>query len=735
MKPVLILVFMLSSLPAYSQLPVTDNLRLHFAADSISGLSGGQRVSVWNDLSGRGNNATASGNPIYRAEGLKGKPAVEFIESNGGDYFTLGNISSEFPNGAALFIVAEINNDEDYNLFSTRNNGCWWRWNNNGQSYPGMFRTTRIESYCSMPDSGTGIFEVTSSNNSWEMFLNGKSQGASSPSYNAGDGNCRIGSAKDVASNLNGIIAEIVIYNGVLTDDQRNQVGSYLGSKYRIGTAYEGEAASLNWPREKLVEWTYESLAQVEKDHRIIDTYYYYENQDRSAQSFTWGLGMEMRALAQAAKIDPYRYTARLENLANAVRSEYWDPDTNGIGGFSVTPATSSQYDRYTDENAWLSYSYAKTYQITNNPDHLQWAKESLAFVLSLENTTYSDENITLGGIWWKEAFNIWCPQIAACSTAAAALAALEIYSITGESYYLNEGIELLDWLTDNMQDSDDLFWDTYHTVECSDSFGSHEVGIRGWKWSVDSAKPMHVFALLYELTGDPAYLAKAEKIAAALENKWVDAFTGTINDASCFGFTVIEGWLALYRQTGNTHWLDLTASALDFVHKYTRDENGRYPEFWNQTPSSPYTAWQLHWTTAQPCAYATAAALYGKTVVPEIQIDSANITASASSTEWGSADNTVNGSGLNNFNHSNYFADMWISAVATGGSSNPHPGTESGAAWLKYEFDQSYPLGTMWIWNDNHSSGSVCGLRWITIEYTNDRMGFRASYKRKKGH
>ena len=120
----------------------------------------------------------------------------------------------------------------------------------------------------------------------------------------------------------------------------------------------------------------------------------------------------------------------------------------------------------------------------------------------------------------------------------------------------------------------------------------------------------MHAFAMLYEFTGDTAYLTEAERISSAIEARWVNPVSGAFSDASYFAFTAIEGWLCLYRQTGTNHWLDLTTSVLSFVHDNTRDTNGRYPEYWNQTPSSPYTGWQLHWSTAQPCAYATAAAL-----------------------------------------------------------------------------------------------------------------------------
>jgi len=462
------------------------------------------------------------------------------------------------------------------------------------------------------------------------------------------------------------------------------------------------------WPQEKFARWGTEALAQIKLDHRVADTYFYYEDQNRDAFSFTWGIGMQMRALAQAAKLDPYRYQARLENLAEATVGAYWDANTNGIGGFSVAMGPPFyELNRYSDENAWLSYSYIQAYEVTGDPFHLQYAKDSLAFALSLEHPT-------LGGLWWKELFLFWNPQIATCSTAAAALAALQIHKVTNDPFYLSEGVRLLDWLTTNMQDSDGLFWRAMFP----------DGSVHGPKWSCDSAIPAHAFALLYQLTGRPEHLNEAKRIATAMENRWVDPATGTIQDPSYFGFTAIEAWVCLYEQTQNPRWLHLIQATLEFVHNSTRDQFGRYPEYWDQTPSTPYITWQFHWSTAQPCAFWTAAQIGGIPTTPQDAIPSSSIAASASS-HWPGCTpiKSANGSGLTDVVHNNSItaSSMWTTLPGGGGASNPHPGTEPGAAWIKYQFDQIYDLGTLWVWNQNQLSSSDRGLRNVTIEYSAD--------------
>jgi hypothetical protein len=87
------------------------------------------------------------------------------------------------------------------------------------------------------------------------------------------------------------------------------------------------------------------------------------------------------------------------------------------------------------------------------------------------------------------------------------------------------------------------------------------------------------------------------------------------------------------------------------------------------------------------------------------------NITATASSSAATKGpENTINGSGLDaNDLHSNEETDMWLS------------GAEPLGAWIEYEFDKTYKLHEMWVWNSNQTIESILGfgLRDVTIEYS----------------
>ncbi|NQU21909.1 MAG: hypothetical protein HQ567_11555, partial [Candidatus Nealsonbacteria bacterium] len=223
----------------------TDGLELWLDASDVNGdgsaFANGAPVTTWHDKAGSDNPATAVGDPTFAATSsvLNDQPMVQF---DGDDGFDLGNLGGLFPTEATMFVVAAIDNDEAWNLVTTRNNDTWWRYNGNSDSYPGMFRTDRINNYASgMPTDGPVVYAVTSSDAAWEMFENGTSLGAVGGQYNAGD-DYGIGRPDNGnwGKGLNGGIAEILVFNAVLSAEDLNTVGVYLTDKYGLTTTYSG---------------------------------------------------------------------------------------------------------------------------------------------------------------------------------------------------------------------------------------------------------------------------------------------------------------------------------------------------------------------------------------------------------------------------------------------------------------------------------------------------------------
>ncbi len=86
-------------------------------------------------------------------------------------------------------------------------------------------------------------------------------------------------------------------------------------------------------------------------------------------------------------------------------------------------------------------------------------------------------------------------------------------------------------------------------------------------------------------------------------------------------------------------------------------------------------------------------------------------VTATASNFQPGMGpENTINGSGLTDDQHSVALPDMWMT---TGGL----------PAWVQYEFDKVYKLDEMWVWNSNQVIETFMGFgaKTVTVEYSTD--------------
>jgi uncharacterized Zn-binding protein involved in type VI secretion len=233
----------LTVLPASAAPPVTTDLKLHLNASQLTGLSDGDAVTHWADMSGMFNNATTSaGTPIYKTNQLNGNPVIRFDDSSA---LTTADLSSQFPTAATVFIVTTLNTDDGYTLVKA-NPGVdeYWRFGFGGRSYPAVFRASRLEDYCAMPSTDSHLFAITSSASAWEMAINGASQGVAGGNYNSG-GALVIGNGSS-GGGLDGDIAEVLIYSRVLTSEETNVVGSYLASKYDLTTSY-GSSSFANW--------------------------------------------------------------------------------------------------------------------------------------------------------------------------------------------------------------------------------------------------------------------------------------------------------------------------------------------------------------------------------------------------------------------------------------------------------------------------------------------------------
>jgi hypothetical protein len=222
-----------------------------FSAGTLSGLSDGDPVDVWPDLSGLGNDAiqtVANARPTFANNAINGLPALHFNGSN--QQFSLPN--QQF---------AEMADFENFTLFTLV------RWN--GGITSGIFGTGP-----SNTNSGNMHLEVTSSGGTLRLRVgamnsisagNVLEEGAWAlvgASQSAGDepvarlfrdgeivgtrtedpgtvntssfGGIFLGNSHDSPRNFDGHIAEFILYNHSLSPDQRREVERYLADKYNL---------------------------------------------------------------------------------------------------------------------------------------------------------------------------------------------------------------------------------------------------------------------------------------------------------------------------------------------------------------------------------------------------------------------------------------------------------------------------------------------------------------------
>ena len=85
--------------------------------------------------------------------------------------------------------------------------------------------------------------------------------------------------------------------------------------------------------------------------------------------------------------------------------------------------------------------------------------------------------------------------------------------------------------------------------------------------------------------------------------------------------------------------------------------------------------------------------------------------TASSSNSAAMGPEKTIDGSGLNALDqHGTTATDMWLSAAGA-------------AQWIQYDFDQTYKLHEIWVWNTNQLIEAFVGFgaKDVTIETSTD--------------
>lgn len=207
-----------------------DGLSLWLAADSIVGLTNGGTVTTWLDASGSGRHAesqSVSNEVVYVTDGSNGKPLVRLNGSND-CYFAFQRLS----NIRTVFMVAKEDDDATPGRFLLGDSGAYHfhrgsptkrfydvRWAQPAFAGETRVNGRRVEGLDTDVPTTLSVIAITTASDTAVSQL--------------------VRDRNIPERNWDGDIAELLLFDRVLTAEEQSQVGHYLATKYGIDTSYD----------------------------------------------------------------------------------------------------------------------------------------------------------------------------------------------------------------------------------------------------------------------------------------------------------------------------------------------------------------------------------------------------------------------------------------------------------------------------------------------------------------
>jgi hypothetical protein len=227
---------------------VISGLVAYFAARDGVTKDGSNRVSQWNDQSGNGNHATADEGeePLYLASGIGGQPALDF---DGDEIFTIPHSSSINISTMSVFMVVKRDGAGTGNGFALMRNDGRWGIALNVNDTINFFVTSHSDE---PTDFDTGFATGSSphligfTNDGSDLFAyqdGSKSSSLLSRTFNTSsdpEGSLQIGGYDESfggTEKVNAKIAEVMLFNRVLTAGEIDTIEAYVSGRYGISIA------------------------------------------------------------------------------------------------------------------------------------------------------------------------------------------------------------------------------------------------------------------------------------------------------------------------------------------------------------------------------------------------------------------------------------------------------------------------------------------------------------------
>ena len=207
---------------------VITTLKLWLDANDTSSITlGSGKVAAWNDKSGNSKNATqstGSARPTFLTNSVSFDGVDDKLE-----FPTLG-----LSDDASVVFAFNVLSDGGYSVLTGSGSNHWDRFNVDQLSYPGLFRSLRIETLSlSFPTTGEQIlaYMADSAGPKYEIRLNGNNVFQSTESFSFTDNISILGG--DGATAFKGTIMEVVVIDDYSTEVVQRLEG-YLAGKWGL---------------------------------------------------------------------------------------------------------------------------------------------------------------------------------------------------------------------------------------------------------------------------------------------------------------------------------------------------------------------------------------------------------------------------------------------------------------------------------------------------------------------
>lgn len=243
------------AIPPFADPASLGGLVLWLNATAIDGLVDTDPVVQWDDLSGQGNHATQAteaNQPTYVASSINSLPCVRFVTVNAEWLAVNGVIGAFSGTGRPFTLIAVLD------LATIAGTASWFSVGHSGTTTQhlfcfcnsGAYTITKVDDSAVSANVATGgdattnpqVVVIRHTGTATTIYVNGTNETSGSSAQDVGAMTVNIATVgarrRSVVGNFwDGDLGELIIYNRILSDSQRADIETYLGTKWGITVA------------------------------------------------------------------------------------------------------------------------------------------------------------------------------------------------------------------------------------------------------------------------------------------------------------------------------------------------------------------------------------------------------------------------------------------------------------------------------------------------------------------